>query len=782
MSRSAKKNGLFLRYLAGCLSLGLLLLFLTDAQDFLTNQVSRPLEFKFRTWLNKSPKLDSRIKIYSFNDQTVDYLGYHDLTMDGWVRLIAHFSKSNPKAIYIDKLFGIPLQERVFDPLDPQKAQTYVDRLRALKVPIIIGGFVSPLQIPGRKMLSLFHEDYFVSQAEGTNKNSTHSEKVWPPIEQGYFYGPHPYIRDAFRVGHITNSEFGYSKPFFRLDPVSIVPHAAFLALGPLTVMDEKIFMDQQEIPLNSKNLIPINFSERQQYFSHTKSLKFSLDRIRQGVAEPDISTADIIVILPAMYTGNVDFKDTPVGRLQGGYFGVTLMNSVLQNLWVNESSLVNFCLVALSLALAMVLALLVQPMLAALGLLGLTTLLPLFGLLVFSYKGWSVAWLWASLSVAVAGFIVLIERLRADNFRSHALASSLRGALSPELADSIAQNPQLLHGDPVEQIVSIMFVDIVGFSLTTERLTAKEAFQQLKLQIEYIVDKVHQFDGLVDKSLGDGVLAFFGYHFGKDQIQVGHADQALLCAIEIQREALRLAEILKESGKPIFPLRIGINTATVYIGNLGTEGRIDFTLIGNGVNFTARLEHACPPYRIMLGLSTFDLLGQFTARDPGVTSKDIQIKHHKKPIPCFEYDPFHDQQHKVQAVLHYYMEYHKIYTNEPRWYLEPQDYLKVSTQFGDAWLVNFSVGGVALLFANALRPKQTIQVILLGGEEGKLPLAVLASICWTKELAPGKILLGCQFMDAPYESNELFIQGLRSAIQKLGKKLEVLPRNRPAA
>jgi class 3 adenylate cyclase len=112
---------------------------------------------------------------------------------------------------------------------------------------------------------------------------------------------------------------------------------------------------------------------------------------------------------------------------------------------------------------------------------------------------------------------------MRAENHKSKLLISSLRGALSPELADSIAQNPKILHGDPVEQIVTIMFVDIVGFSLTTERLTAKESFQQLKAQISYIVEQIHSFGGLVDKSLGDGVLAFFGYHYEKSNRLTGH-------------------------------------------------------------------------------------------------------------------------------------------------------------------------------------------------------------------------------------------------------------------
>ncbi len=773
MSRTNReKPGLVPTLLAVIFGLGFLTLYFTPVQEYVSYQVGRPLEFRFRSWLGKSPGLDPRIKIYAFDEQTVGYLGYHDLTLDSWRILAEHLSANKPRALYIDKLFSMPLQERVYDPLDPKHAKDFVDRMNALNVPVISGGFISNLQLPGRRMMSLLHSDYYMKEAP-----------AWPPVEQGYFYGPHPLLRDAFHIGHITNSDFGYARPFIRLDPQSLIPHAAFLSLGKLKVANHHLLLDDQPIPLNRKNLIPINFSEREEYVARgkTKSLKFVLERIQEKKPEPDIGPDDIVVILPAMFTGNTDFKDTPVGRLQGGYFGVALLNSALQNAWLRESFTTNLTLLTSGLAGAMLAALLLQPWLAALGLMLLTLTLPVAGLLLFSHQGLVLPWLWTSLAVALGGSVVLLERMRAENQRSRVLISSLRGALSPELADSIAQNPKILHGDPVEQIVSIMFVDIVGFSLTTERLTAKEAFQQLKEQIEYIVEKVHQFGGLVDKSLGDGVLAFFGYHFDKSTSQIGHADQALLCAIEIQKEALRRAQALRGSGKPIFPLRIGINTATVYIGNLGTEGRIDFTLIGNGVNFTARLEQACQPYRIMLGLSTFDLLGQFSSRDPGVSSKDIRIKHHKKPIRCFEFNPFHEAEGELRSVLDYYGEYHKLYTNEPRWYLEPEDFIALKTSSDQAFLVNFSMGGVAIILNQRLNPDQSIKLsLIVSGNE--LPFEIQVRTCWSRVIEPGKVIHGCQFLNNTAQDEERFIQGLREVIGRLGKKAEIVPRSRPAA
>jgi class 3 adenylate cyclase len=756
--RERQKPGIAPTVIAGVWSLSVILLSFTPILDYVSQQVSRPIEFRVRSLLGQSPTLDPRIKVYAFDDQTANYLGYHDLTLESWLHLIEHFGAQKPRAIYIDQLFSLPMQERILEPLRPETAQNFVERIRKTQVPVISGGFISASQLPGRHMLSMLHPDYQFKDGS------------WPPIEQGYFYGPHASIRDAFHVGHITNSDYGYARPFIRTDPNSLIPHAAFLSLGSLRAKKQNLFLGEQQIPLNQNLLIPINFSDREEYTARgkTKSLKFVFERMRQGQPEPGLSQEDVIVILPGMFTGNTDWKDTPIGRLQGGYFGVALVNSVFQQQWLRESTPANILLLFLFLAISMLATLHLAPLWAALTLMLLTLSLPSGGLLLFAYQGLIVPWLWISLTTAFGGSIVLIERMRAENHKSKLLISSLRGALSPELADSIAQNPKILHGDPVEQIVTIMFVDIVGFSLTTERLTAKESFQQLKAQISYIVEQIHSFGGLVDKSLGDGVLAFFGYHYEKSNRLTGHADQALRCAIEIQKESLRRARELSGSGHPIYPLRIGINTATVYIGNLGTEGRIDFTLIGNGVNFTARLEHACQPYRIMIGLSTFDLLAQFSQRNPEVSSREVRIKHHTRPIRCFEYNPFYSVPGELRAVLDYYGEYHKLYTSEPRWYLEAPDYLPLQTSAGQAKLVNFSAGGVAVILKVQLNVEDPLRLIL-AREEGVPPLEINVRTCWSRPLEADQFIHGCQFKDT-IEMQDSFVQSLRGRLASGGK------------
>ena len=144
------------------------------------------------------------------------------------------------------------------------------------------------------------------------------------------------------------------------------------------------------------------------------------------------------------------------------------------------------------------------------------------------------------------------------------------------------------------------MFIDMVGFSMSSEDLTPRLALARLSSNITYLKEKIYQHGGEVNKTLGDGLLAYFGYPVtGNNR---NHAEDALKCAIEIQQDCLKRC-VEKENNMFTYPLRIGINTDLVYIGVIGDES--DISLVGSAVIFASRLESSCEPFRIMLGSTT---------------------------------------------------------------------------------------------------------------------------------------------------------------------------------
>lgn len=737
-------------------------------QAWINDHVRLPADFLVRESIEQSPELDPRIKVFAFDDQAVYAMGYGDLSLTHWASLIAHFAQRKPKAIFIDKVFGLPLHK------DPASRQREIDAfqeiLQTVETPIIVGGFVSPEKKFGRQEVNLNQATYHLSQYLGPDYRGVPPEDVHLPIEALRFYGPHTSLRFAFKTGHIVNDSYGYIKIAYRLSEDHLVPASSILAAGQLNLQPDGFYSQQTRIPSDQDNRVQINFPPRQVLYENTLSILPVILRLNRGQPEAKINPGDIVVILPAMFTGNTDFKASPIGKIQGGYFSVSVINSILTGRWITPfDEILVFML--LLLVVGGFWANYSSPLMFNLIAPGILVGLALCCCLAFAYLNWSIDWISLCLSFALGSLSVFLERIRMAKQYSNAVLLSLHGAISPDLAKSIAKDPTLVNQEPTEQVVTIMFIDIVGFSLTSERQTPQKAFEYLKSQLNEMVQIIHRHGGVVDKSLGDGLLCFFGYDLAAASSRQGHADAALACAIEIQRHSVdRILADTDNDQNPIYPLRIGINSASVYLGNLGARGRIDFTLIGNGVNFAARLENACEPFKINMGVTTYDLLRGFEEQKEAFSTRKIRIKHHKKPHTCYEFNPFVIEADRLRRANRLYLEYHNLYSTEERW-LAKDDQVLVRTQFGEGTLVNFSSGGIAFHHPKNLANDTVvnIEVLLRHLPKNQSPLqTTTAVICWCRS-DQDQYLLGAKFNLFDEHEAEAFRDELREKLKNHG-------------
>ena len=188
---------------------------------------------------------------------------------------------------------------------------------------------------------------------------------------------------------------------------------------------------------------------------------------------------------------------------------------------------------------------------------------------------------------------------------------------------NEIMSNPEILTGPPRSKEITIMFVDMVAFSRITERKDAAEVFKRAKASLDELRHSIKKHNGVIDRSLGDGILCFFGYQ--SDQSRESSALEASRCAIEIQTKAAR--RLASETNTDLsFCYRIGINTDIVSIGNMGSETAPDFTVAGQGVVAAARFETSCDPFMILMGEHTYSYLkksGGTHAHSQGQTQMD---------------------------------------------------------------------------------------------------------------------------------------------------------------
>lgn len=655
------------------------------------SRLSRPFEFQVRDRLGRSPNLDPRIKIYAFGDSTLNYVGDTELPLKDWSSVFRSFAPYKPRAVIIDKVFGTPR--------GIEYAPEFVKELRSLRYPIIAGSFLRPSPIKDRLPLEKSRPEFDLSRLLGLEKPMPEIIKrhfSWLKAEKGVPYGPHPAILPALKeVGHLQYWD-SLIPAFKPLDDLSAIPHVSFLVAHDRSFRDGKLFLDGQPAPLDRHGSLLVNFVNPSVIRKDLKALSGVLKNVRSGAPLKEVPDDAVIVILPAMFTGSTDFVDSPFGLIHGGFVVISLINSVLTGQWITTFAH-GWALLLVSVLLGLFIAVRTIGISFGISFVAIPVGMILAGLASFSYLGIKVPWFSCATSFIVTSLSIFISKLTAQENRARRIREALEGVVSPSSLTRILKTPSILNLKPSGHIVSIMFIDIAGFSLTAEHQSPEDAFFALKALLGELSEIVHRYGGNIDKSTGDGMLCFFGYNIDGSPPLASHADQTLLCAIEIQRHNVSRNVQSASEGKPIYPLRIGINTAEVYIGDIGSEYKIDLTLIGNGVNFAKRLEEACDDYCIMLGKTTYEALSEARTKSLTFHKRYVKIKHYGDPIAGYECDPLMGDPELKRQAINAYRETIKLFRKDERWTLPAGVTIEIATVHGLGELVNYSVSGIAV-------------------------------------------------------------------------------------
>jgi len=158
-----------------------------------------------------------------------------------------------------------------------------------------------------------------------------------------------------------------------------------------------------------------------------------------------------------------------------------------------------------------------------------------------------------------------------------------------------------MLGGERIN--ATIYFSDIAGFTPVAEQLRPEEIVEHLGEYLQAMSDGIAGHGGTVDKFIGDAVMAFWN----APRLNPAHAADACRAALANQRQLDRLNEQWRAAGKPVFRTRIGLHTGPVVVGNIGSEHRMNYTVIGDSVNLASRLENLNKIYgtRILISETT---------------------------------------------------------------------------------------------------------------------------------------------------------------------------------
>ena len=180
---------------------------------------------------------------------------------------------------------------------------------------------------------------------------------------------------------------------------------------------------------------------------------------------------------------------------------------------------------------------------------------------------------------------------------------------LSPKMVEQLQKNPELLKLGGETRELSIMFTDVRGFTTISEHY-GKDVQGLTKIMNRYMTamtKRILEYEGTLDKYIGDAQMAFWNAPLDDK----AHALHAVQCAQEMLNDLEGFNAEIAQEGIPAFGMGLGINTADVVVGNMGSTQRFDYTCLGDGVNLASRLEGQSKPYgvKIVLGSRTAELV-----------------------------------------------------------------------------------------------------------------------------------------------------------------------------
>jgi adenylate cyclase len=201
---------------------------------------------------------------------------------------------------------------------------------------------------------------------------------------------------------------------------------------------------------------------------------------------------------------------------------------------------------------------------------------------------------------------------------------------LSDEIVNSILESPEGMKLGGENRTISIMMTDLRGFTALSESLPAEAVLSIINNYLAVMTELLHKYHGTIDEFIGDAILAIFGAPIARDNDVL----RAVACAIEMQLAMQRVNQWNREHHYPDVAMGIGLNTGDAVVGNIGSEKRAKYGIVGHNVNLTSRIESYTTGGQIFISESTLKQCGGILRIDGQM---EVSPKGVKAPMTIYE-------------------------------------------------------------------------------------------------------------------------------------------------
>jgi adenylate cyclase len=341
------------------------------------------------------------------------------------------------------------------------------------------------------------------------------------------------------------------------------------------------------------------------------------------------------IVLVGTTAPGLMDLRSTPV---QNVYPGVEVHANLIAGILdetIKERPVYTLGVEFLFLLISGLLLTFLLPAMSPLKATFATVLLAgvLLGFNLYVWQELNQVWPIASMILMVAALFIfnMSYGFFIESRGKRQLAGRFGQYVPPELVDEMAKDPEAFRLEGESRDMTVLFSDVRGFTSISEGLDPKQLTHLMNEYLTPMTQVIHHYRGTIDKYMGDAIMAFWGAPIHDDQ----HARHALQAAMEMLEKLKVLQAEFKAKGWPEINIGIGLNTGTMTVGNMGSEFRMAYTVMGDAVNLGSRLEGLTKEYGVQVIVSEFTrtAVPDFIFRDLDL----VRVKGKDKPVGIYE-------------------------------------------------------------------------------------------------------------------------------------------------
>ncbi len=398
--------------------------------------------------------------------------------------------------------------------------------------------------------------------------------------------------------------------------------------MGPNGV--EGIELGQRFIPTDERGRLLINYQGPPKTFPH-----FPVSDILGGKI-PVGTFQDKIVIVSATATGAYDVRSTPVSSVYpGGEVHATIIDNILtQRFLTRPGWSIIYDLMAIVM-LGLIISIVVPRMRAISGFLfaaGLFAWHLVIGVQLFVHYGVWLNLVYPSLALMSTYIVLTLYQYITEERQRQSTRTAFKQYIPPLVMEEVLKDPAGLKLGGDEKVLTVLFSDLQGFSSYSEHYNPREITEILGDYYTQMTEKLFTHEGTLLSYVGDEIVALFGAPID----QADHAARACAAALDMRDRRAALNAEWAEIGRPPLRARTGLNTGLMLVGNLGSDYRFSYNVLGDHVNLGSRLEGMNKQYgtEIIIGESTAELVAtSFTLREMDL----VRVVGREQPERIFE-------------------------------------------------------------------------------------------------------------------------------------------------